>query len=310
MKKLLWVTTLFITIGLSYTSSSAQKGIEIKDKVVIIDDFDSEFVKSRTIEIFFPKEYNKDLSQKFPVLYMQDGQNLFDERTAYGGISWDLDVNIRKTLNNQEALPFIVVAISSIEARFHEYFPQKALKNLSEEEQILIEKARRERADYKSDFLADNYLKFIVEEVKPFIDKNYRTKTDKANTSIAGSSMGGLISLYGICEYPEVFGQAACISTHWPILFDNKYSAPAEAIRTYLKNNLPDPATHRIYFDYGTVTLDRLYEVHQKKVDALMIKKGYKKGNNWVTKKFVGAEHHEDSWGRRSNVFLSFLYQK
>ncbi|MCB9425419.1 MAG: alpha/beta hydrolase [Flavobacteriales bacterium] len=310
MKKILWITSLLVAFCFNTSIVHAQKGIEIKDKVLIIDDFSSEYVKSRTIEIYFPKEYNADLEKKYPVLYMMDGQNMFDERTAYGGIPWDLDESIRTGLNNGELQPFIVVAVASVEARFHEYFPQKALKHLSSEEMILMEKARRERADYKSDFLADNFLKFVVEEVKPFVDKNYRTKTDRANTAIAGSSMGGLISLYAICEYPEVFGQAACISTHWPVLFDNDYSAPAESIRTYLKSHLPSPASHRIYFDHGTVTLDQYYEVHQKKVDQIMISKGYKKDVNWVTKKFEMADHHELAWKKRSNVFLSFLYGK
>ncbi len=309
MKNSFLVIAFLFTFALN-TTIQAQNKVEIKDKVVIIDDFESEYVIPRTVEIYFPKEYNENPTRNFPVLYMQDGQNLFDRRTAYGGVPWEIDQVARQSINKNEITPCIIVGISSVPARFHEYFPQKALVHLTKEDNILMEKARLERAEYKSEFLADNYLKFLVEELKPFIDKNYRTKSDASNTAIAGSSMGGLISLYGICEYPQVFGQAACISTHWPILFDNKFTAPAEAVRSYLKDHLPDPTNHRIYFDYGTLTLDQLYEVHQNKVDALMVKKGYTKGRNWETKKFQNAEHHEDSWGKRSDVILKFLFKK
>ena len=93
------------------------------------------------------------------------------------------------------------------------------------------------------------------------------------------------------------------------MLFDNEFISPSESIRTYLKHNLPDPKTHRIYFDHGTLAIDRFYEVHQIKVDQLMLEKGYIKGKNWETLKFEGATHSEDSWKKRSNVFLQFLFK-
>jgi predicted alpha/beta superfamily hydrolase len=173
-----------------------------------------------------------------------------------------------------------------------------------------MEDARIARGAIKSDFLGDEYLKFIVKELKPYIDENYRTEKDKDDTAICGSSMGGLISLYAICEYPEVFGKAACISTHWPVLFNNDNMGPSQAIRNYLTNNLPKPSQHKIYFDYGTETLDQYYEVHQKKVDSILTLKKYKKGKNWETKKFQGAAHNEKSWQERFDGVLKFLFKK
>jgi pimeloyl-ACP methyl ester carboxylesterase len=111
--------------------------------------------------------------------------------------------------------------------------------------------------------------------------------------------MGGLISLYAICEYPEVFGGAGCVSTHWP--------AVEGVIAPYLVENLPDPATHRLYFDYGTDTLDALYQPTQFLVDEVVAGAGYTRDVNWVTRKFPGAAHDERSWAQRVSIPLRFL---
>ena len=114
--------------------------------------------------------------------------------------------------------------------------------------------------------------------------------------------MGGLISLYAISEYPNIFGGAGCVSTHFPL---------GEGVMLgYMKKFLPNPKTHKIYFDYGTETLDATYEPFQKKADAIMKKKGYKQDKNWITRKFEGEEHSEKSWRKRVNIPLEFLLRK
>lgn len=146
---------------------------------------------------------------------------------------------------------------------------------------------------------SDAYLRFLVEELKPFIDSHYRTLAGRTHMSIMGSSMGGLISLYALCEYPAVFGGAGCLSTHWPIV--------EGVITAYLKDALPTPGNHRIYFDYGTVELDAHYEPYQKEVDALMQEAGYQAGKDWMTRRFEGAKHHEEAWRARVHIPLAFL---
>ncbi len=141
-----------------------------------------------------------------------------------------------------------------------------------------------------------------MQELKPFIDKEYRTRTGRGDTFIIGSSAGALISLYAISEYPDVFGGAACLSTHWP-LADG-------ALIEYFKDKLPEPATHKIYFDFGTETLDKGYDPYQLKMDAEMEKRGYRNGINWLTRKFEGDEHSEKAWRRRVYVPLEFLVGK
>jgi predicted alpha/beta superfamily hydrolase len=107
----------------------------------------------------------------------------------------------------------------------------------------------------------------MVEELKPYIDAHFRTLPDVSNTFIMGSSMGGLISLYALCEYPQVFFGAGCVSTHFPI--------GRGITLKYLQDHLPDPETHKFYFDYGTKTLDRTYETYQNKADKILKDNGF-----------------------------------
>lgn len=157
------------------------------------------------------------------------------------------------------------------------------------------------------DIRSDDYLKFITEELKPFIDRRYATLPNVESTFIAGSSMGGLISIYAVCEYPEVFGGAACLSTHWIGIFTDENNPFPDAFIEYLHQNLPSPAYHRIYFDYGTETLDALYEPYQLRVDQIMISKGYSSAN-WQTRKFMGEEHSEEAWRKRLHIPITFLF--
>jgi enterochelin esterase-like enzyme len=153
---------------------------------------------------------------------------------------------------------------------------------------------------------ADDYLKFIVRELKPMVDSQFSTFRDPAHTFIAGSSMGGLISIYGICEYPDVFGGAACLSTHWTGNYQAKDNPIPVAIAQYLDRYLPQPKGHKIYFDYGSLTLDSLYKPYQQQVDQLMIRHGYTSAN-WITREFIGEGHNEEAWSRRFYIPARFL---
>lgn len=285
--------------------TAAAQGKHIK-----VDNFESQFVQPRNIEIWLPDEYEKNPDKKFAVLYMHDGQNVFSRETAMGKTPWAADSIAAKLISEKRIEPIIIVAAWNSNKRYVEYFPEKAENYFSKEERKKLEDLAKYMGLPAMDFLGDEYLKFMVTELKPYIDKNYNTLTDVNNTAVCGSSMGGLISMYAICEYPDVFGKAACVSTHWPILFDNSNMAPSEAVRQYMREHLPQPQNHRIYYDYGTKTLDAFYEVHQDMVDDIMVEKGYTQDENWLTKKYEGAEHNEISWRKRLDVILEFLYKK
>ncbi len=273
-----------------------------------IDDFPSNYIPPRKVDIWLPEGYTQ--SKKYAVLYMHDGQMLFDSRITWNHEEWKVDEVAAQLMRDSITRDFIVVAPFNInELRHSEYFPQKPFESLSETVQdSLFEEARLN--NFKLDSVtSNNYLGFIVKELKPYIDANYAVYTDRENTFVAGSSMGGLISMYAICEYPEVFGGAACLSTHWPGGNPNDSDLLADTFFEYMEGNLPSPKNHRFYFDYGTETLDKFYPKYAPTVSKIFKDKGYDQ-SNFKNLKFEGGEHTEISWQKRLDIPLTFLLKK
>jgi predicted alpha/beta superfamily hydrolase len=298
-------TTIFLLI-LIFCSTVLSQVIVSSGTVKHLEKFSSKYVDARNVDVWLPDDYSP--KKKYAVLYMHDGQMLFDASTTWNKQEWQIDETVGKLLREKKIKDLIVVGIwNNGEFRHSEYYPQKTLQYLSDETRDYIVKN-----SLKGKAQADNYLKFLVEELKPYIDKNYSTLRNAENTFIAGSSMGGLISIYAICEYPNVFGGAAGISTHLPMVLDaktpNLESVPPTFLE-YLKLNLPKANSRKIYFDYGNQTLDAYYPPLQKKVDELMKEKGWT-SKMWTTRFFAGENHSEIAWAKRFNEPLEFLLIK
>jgi predicted alpha/beta superfamily hydrolase len=276
-----------------------------------IDSFPTIFIVPRTVDIWLPEAYSKD--KKYSVLYMHDGQNLFDATTTWNNQEWKVDELASELFKTDTISEFIVVGIHNIpDIRFLDYYPEKALDYLSDKvkDSLLADSKKQGSGIIFDDFKADDYLKFITQDLKPFIDSTYATLPTQENTFISGSSMGGLISMYAMCEYPEVFGGAACISTHWPGMNPTRQkNAISKSIFDYMAANLPSPDTHKFYFDYGTETLDAYYPKYLVDIDRIFESKGYTR-ENYMNLEFEGADHSEDSWCRRFDIPLAFLFKK
>ncbi|MEL6672806.1 MAG: alpha/beta hydrolase-fold protein [Bacteroidota bacterium] len=266
-----------------------------------IEAFPSDFVPPRNIDVWMPEDFSKE--KKYAVLYMHDGQMLYDSTTTWNKQEWGVDEIMGQLLSANQIRPTIVVGIWNTEFRHSEYFPQKPFESL---DQALRDSLYAHTELFKTPVSSDNYLKFITKELKPHIDQHYPTLSDPANTFVAGSSMGGLISLYALCEYPEIFRGAACLSTHWVGTFDTLNNPIPAAFASYLEAHLPPAQDHRIYFDFGTETLDALYEPSQAQIDSIMVRKGYNAAL-WRTQKFPGANHSERAWRKRLGIPLGFL---
>jgi enterochelin esterase-like enzyme len=279
---------------------------------VIVDAFPSVHVAARKIMIWLPPGYQES-SERYSVLYMHDGQNLFDTNTAMGGQTWGVAEHLTRLGSEGKVRKTIVVGIPSNALRWREYAPTAAIKPLSP---ALREVISRVSGEGMAEPIADNYLQFLVTELKPYIDKTFRTKTARSDTFIMGSSMGGLVSLYALASYPDVFGGAGCVSTHWPVSTnpailslpgDLRAAEIATSYFSWLQKHLPEAGKHRIYFDHGTINLDSLYAPLQKRVDGLMTQKGYRLNEDWVTQVFVGGDHNEKAWRDRLDIPLQFL---
>lgn len=257
--------------------------------------FPSKFVAPRNVEVWLPPGYERSRSARYPVLYVHDGQNVFAPATSYTGIDWGIDETMTRLIAEHRVRPAIVVAVWNTPARMAEYMPEKALPAGAHEFASGIPGFPAVKDSVKS----DAYLRFLVEELKPFIDRTYRTRRGASDTFVMGSSMGGLISAYAVAEYPSVFGGAACLSTHWP--------AGNGVVIDYLAKSLPSPKTHRFYFDHGTATLDAAYAPYQVRADSVFLRGGYVDGKNYVSRVFPGADHSERSWRARVAEPLEFL---
>jgi len=262
-------------------------------RIVAFEPYPAAAVQPRAVWVLLPPGYDQS-TERFPVIYMHDGQNLFDASKANFGVEWAIDETMERLIAAGEIRPAIIVGIESSPKRFEEYMPKKAASG------DFVTPGVEGYPSFKTaDLIADKYLAFIVNELKGAIDAEFRTLTGPADTFIFGSSMGGLISAYAVSEYPDVFGGAACISTHWPV--------EEGAVVDYFERALPAPGRHRFYFDFGSATLDALYEPHQQRMDTAMERRGYRRGIDWVTLKFDGAEHNEKSWAARADLPLKFL---
>ncbi|MDI9338889.1 MAG: alpha/beta hydrolase-fold protein [Alphaproteobacteria bacterium] len=289
---------------------NAQLPKVVSGRIERISDFNSQFVTPRNIDIWLPADYNPN--KKYAVLYMNDGQMLFDSNLTWNKQEWLVDDIVSKLITSHKIIPCIVVGIwNGGKTRHSDYFPEKPYQSLSAIEKDSITAQLKQKARTETEFMpqSDNYLKFIVQELKPQIDAQYATYTDASHTFMAGSSMGGLISMYALCEYPTIFGGVACLSTHWPGVFATENNPIPQAFLNYLNLNFPKNTQSKIYFDYGDQTLDALYPPLQHKIDRVMQTKHISK-DQWQTRFFKGSDHSEKSWSARLDIPLLFLLGK
>lgn len=299
---------LYLILLLLPSLMKGQQPVVSSGTLNYISNFESKFVAARDVEIWLPNGYSAN--KKYAVLYMHDGQMLFDAATTWNKQAWEVDETASKLQAEKKTRDFIVVGINNTNKRHPEYFPQKPYESLTDTQKQLVTQALKEKGRISDEFVpvSDAYLQFLITELKPYIDSHYAVDSSPAATCIAGSSMGGLISLYALCEYPNVFGGAACLSTHWPGIFAVEGNPVPDAFLRYMRTHLPNPNTHKIYFDYGDQTLDTLYPPLQQKVDEVMKEKGFDT-KHWRTQFFPGKDHSEQSWKERLAIPLQFLLQ-
>ena len=229
---------------------------------------------TRDLHVYLPPSYDDDESVRYPVVYLHDGQNLFDARLSFAG-AWEADAAADASARlGHEAI--LVGVANTAEGRIGEYTP--------------FRDARLGGGD------ADRYLLYIIRTVKPSIDRRYRTRTGREQTLIGGSSLGGLVSLYAFFRFPEFFGGASVQSPSlWyagGAIFDYVAAAPWYPGRIFL-----DVGRHE-----GEGTLRNARRMHE-----MLLSKGYEPDRTlcWIEDR--AGRHHESAWGRRLKRALPFL---
>ena len=242
----------------------------------------------RTVYVFLPPGYESDPAARYPVLYMHDGQNLFDAATAFIGVEWRVDETVTRLVESGQIEPIIVVGVSNAgDRRAAEYTP--------------VADPRRDGGD------AERYARFLVSELKPFIDSTYRTLPDPGNTGVMGSSLGGIVSIYLAWEYPDVFSRVGAMST--------SYKWADGQIIDFVSAR-PVPRGLRVWIDMGTAE-DRddsdgdgvpdIIALHRRMRDVL-VSKGLEPGRTLDYVEDDGARHDERAWAARLPAALRFLF--
>lgn len=309
--------TLFLAALLLAPPGLAQPAAPVEvaaGRVVTITDFPSKQIDPLTIWVWLPPEYDRDATINFPVIYMHDGQNLFDDKMVGFGHAWEMDETVSRMAAAGQLRSHIVVGIASPKARYATLFPQKLVEHLPPAFQARVRGINLGPENGAPKLMGDAYLKFLTGELKQWVDGRFRTLGDRANTSVMGSSMGGLISLYAMGEYPGVFGQAAAVSMHLPLADPNipegeragAAQAVADAFDKWLATTKLDPKVHRLYRDHGTATLDEFYPPYAAAFDTMMAARGWR-WPNYESRAFTGTAHNETAWAERVDIPLLFL---
>jgi enterochelin esterase-like enzyme len=302
------VAALLVTFGCAHAADLPHVA---SGRIERLANFPSKQVPPRIVDVWLPDGYPNDAP--YAVLYMHDGQMLFDAATTWNHQEWKADEVAGELIAGGRTRPFIIVGIwNGGDARAAEYFPQKPLDRLApaQREELLATTYGDGRILFSGPVYSDRYLHFLVSELKPYVDAHYKVSAQRQDTLLMGSSLGGLISLYAMSEYPDVFGAAACLSTHWPGRIGDAPDNPVPAVFfAYIAQNFPKAGSHRVYFDHGTRTLDESYADRQRVVDGLIRSKGYGEAN-FMSRVFPGAEHNETSWANRLAVPMTFLLER
>lgn len=233
------------------------------------------------VVVCLPPGYDRDILHRYPVMYLHDGQNVFDEYPmAPFGVQWGVDTTARALIHAGLVEPVILVAIGNAgRERIDEYTPTRD-------------------AAHDAGGLADQYGNMLVQEIKPLIDQDFRTLTDAANTAVGGSSLGGLLSLHLGLTHPSVFGKLALLSPS--VWWDDRWIVRQLSI---------SPAQHetlKVWLDVGSAETRMLKGA--RLLYRTLIRRGWRPGVDLEYLEAPGALHDERSWGERAGLFLQFLF--
>ena len=281
------------------------------ESFVIESDYDT-----RKIQIYYPN--NKKIDSDTLFIFMNDGEELFNAAESWHNMEWGIDEKIEEMNLNESELNFVIIAIHSAKKgnrffvdetkRYAEYFPKESIPYFDSG----FKKRRYQEWVNKNNLY---YLEFLTEDVIPFVEDKFDILLNNKNLGIIGASMGGLAALNALIEHPDLFGFAGCISTHWVGIKPFEYvllplvgkingdDDTANAIISYIEDNITNIDDQKIYFDHGTIGLDSLYSTPQGRVNKILDSKS--KDYKYLV--FEGYDHYAPEFGSRFDSVLRYL---
>ena len=271
-------------------TSNAQQPHTLTGDIRVHKQFHSQFLPTdRDVLVYLPPQYKSTTRSRYPVLYLHDGQNLFDGATSFiAGQEWRVDETVESLIAAGKIEPLIIVGVYNPgKERINEYTPTEDPK-------------------YKMGGKADLYGRMLVEELKPFIDRTYRTRRGAKDTGVGGSSLGGILSIYLALKFPHVFGKAAVVSPS--VWFANQHIVG-------FVDKLPKKPAVRLWVDIGTKEGPNAVEAEQTVKGArllydTLLRKGWKPGQDLKYFEAKDAEHNEAAWAARVEPILKFLFPR
>lgn len=257
------------------------------------------------VTVWLPPDYDAS-NRRYGVLYMHDGQNLFDPALANFHKVWAADRAMLAAAQRLHTTPFIIVGVWAPGAdRGRQYMPADIARDMPE--------AARKRLEPLANgpVISDAYVAWLAGPLKSWVDTQFRTRADRDHTAIAGSSMGGLISCYAFLLHHEIYGRAACVSSHWPAADPRDVGTPDPAMIAlwdrWFATRLGAPDGRKLWLDHGTATLDAAYAPYQQAIDARIAALGWRRGIDWESRVYPGAAHEENAWAARFPEVLTWL---
>lgn len=271
------VLAVLFLVGACVFPVLSQKQRQLTEDFRMHENFHSKFLaKDRNVMVWLPPGYNTETTKRYPVLYLHDGGTVM--------VEWRIDEIAKPLIAAGQIEPLIIVFVphgGTLEDRFDEYAPTRP-------------------PNFPNGGRADLYGQLLVEELKPFIDSEYRTRTDSSNTGLGGVSLGGSVSLYFGLKYPTVFGKLAVMSP--AVWWDNK------AILRNVKATEAKPST-RIWLDVGSDEGPMMIG-GAKELRDLLIRKGWLLKSDLMYFEAKGGKHNEESFAKRAKPMLEYLFAK
>ncbi len=248
-------------------------------------DFESQFLEvPRHVVVWMPPGYAEHPEQRYPVLYMHDGENLFDPRLSSFGVDWGMDEATTKLINEGKIPPIIIVGTFSTKDREKEYNP-------------FVD--------------GEKFASFLIEEIKPMIDAEYRTMPEAKYTGTMGSSAGGLISLGLAWKHSDVFTRFGCVSGHLPpITKDLIESGTGEDILDAIQasGGLNKQNIIKLYYDQSTKSWDAKYDPYRIRLENMLKEAGWKEDVDFMSRRYENTDHSETDWRKRVHIPLEFMF--